>query len=536
MVRRDKGARPLVETEVKYSVSDLRVFGTLLKLRTLGGYTLRPMDEQHLIDHYVDTPDRGLLRGGYACRLREGEAEDRWRLTVKGLKDIDGALHEREEYQSDVPPHTPPADWPAGAARELVIRLSDGQALVELFSLRQLRVRRAVEQQERAVGVLALDTVEMDIGGDRTVAHEAEIELTASGVVDDLRAVSAEFEAYKLTAQSKSKFERALAKLAEASPPATKKKKTPGVHADELMAEAGRKILRFHFLRMLANEDGARKGKDIEALHDMRVATRRQRAIFRIVVPYFKRKVVRPFQAELRTLARHLGAVRDLDVLIEAAEAYQSASALDLSKALEPLLDEWRKRRSAARDELVAYLKGDSYQAFTKRYRAFLSSPGTGVKNPAPGDSAPAHLVRHVLPGEIWGHYGRVRAFETMVPLASVETIHALRIEGKRLRYLLEFFSEVLRPGVAEAIEAIVALQDHAGELHDTDVTIGLLRDFLMRSASTTLDPAVADAVGGYLKLKLARLRALRRSLKRPWRRVTSKRFRRILAAAAADH
>ena len=64
MVRRDKGARPLVETEVKYSVSDLRVFGTLLKLRTLGGYTLRPMDEQHLIDHYVDTPDRGLLLCG----------------------------------------------------------------------------------------------------------------------------------------------------------------------------------------------------------------------------------------------------------------------------------------------------------------------------------------------------------------------------------------------------------------------------------------------------------------------------------------
>jgi CHAD domain-containing protein len=122
-----------------------------------------------------------------------------------------------------------------------------------------------------------------------------------------------------------------------------------------------------------------------------------------------------------------------------------------------------------------------------------------------------------------------------MIPLASVETIHALRIEGKRLRYLLEFFNEVLRPGVAEAIEAIVALQDHAGELHDTDVTIGLLRDFLMRTTSTTLEPAVAAAVGGYLKLKLARLRALRRSLNRPWRRVTGKRFRRILAAAAAD-
>jgi CHAD domain-containing protein len=524
-----------VETEVKYSVSDLRVFGTLLDLRTLGDYTLRPIDQQHLIDHYVDTPDRDLLRGGYACRLREGEVEDRWRLTVKRLTDSDGALHEREEYESDIPPHTPPADWPASPARELMIRLSEGRAVMELFSLRQQRVRRAVEHRGRSVGVLALDTVEMDVGGDRTVAHEVEIELTASGVIDDLRAVSAELEAHKLSAQTKSKFERVLAKLAEVSPATTNKKKTPGVHADEPMAEAGRKILRFHFLRMLANEDGTRKGKDIEALHDMRVATRRQRAIFRIAAPYFKRKAVRPFRDELRTLAGHLGAVRDLDVLIEAAERYQSGSAVDLSKTLEPLLDEWRKRRNVAREELVAYLEGDSYRAFTKRYKAFLSSPGTGVKNPAPGDSVSPYLVRHVLPGEIWGHYGRVRAYETMVPLASVETIHALRIEGKRLRYLLEFFSEVLSASVAEAIEALVAMQDHAGELHDTDVTIRLLRDFLMRSASTTLDPAVAAAVGGYLKLKLARLRTLRRSLKRPWRRLASKRFRRILAGTATE-
>jgi CHAD domain-containing protein len=525
-----------VETEVKYSVPDGTVFAALLGLRALGDFTLRPMDEQDLIDHYVDTPDRDLLRGGYTCRLREGEQEGRWRLTVKGRTDGDGAWHEREEYESDIPPHTAPAEWPSSEARELVIRLSEGHTLVELFNLHQHRVRRAVEYREHAVGVLALDTVEMDIGGNRTVAHEIELELTATGAVGEFRAVSTELEAYRLTAQPKSKFERALAILDGASSGfSAKEKKTPGVRADEPMAEAGRKILRFHFQRMLANEDGTRKGKDIEALHDMRVATRRQRAIFRIAAPYFKRRAVRPFQAELQTLARHLGAVRDLDVLIEAAESYQSSPAVDNPKALEPLLDEWRKRRNGAREELTQYLNGDSYQTFTTRYRAFLRSPGVGVKNAAPGDSLRPYLVRHILPAGIWDQYGRVRAYETMVALASIETIHALRIEAKRLRYLLEFFREVLRPGCAEAIEAIVALQDHTGELHDTDVTVGLLRDFLMRRASASLDPAVSESVGGYLKIKLARLGTLRRTLRRPWRRVTSKRFRRTLAGTVAE-
>jgi triphosphatase len=284
---------------------------------------------------------------------------------------------------------------------------------------------------------------------------------------------------------------------------------------------------------MVANEDGTRRGTDIEALHDMRVATRRQRAIFRIVAPFFTRTAVRPFRDELRTLAGHLGAVRDLDVLIEEAEDYQPSSG-GAPEALEPVLDEWRTRRSAARAELLAYLNGDEYRAFTERYMVFLSSTGVGVKEAAPGDSPQPTLVRHILPAKIWSHYGKVRAYETVLAKASIETLHALRIEGKRLRYLLEFFSEVLGPGHVEAIETLIALQDHLGELHDADVTVGLLRDFLTRRAQPPFNPMVAGSVDRYLKTKRARVRALQRTFKRPWRQLTRKRYRKLLARMVA--
>jgi len=523
------------ETEAKYAVTDPTVFAALLELQALGGYALGPKGERHVIDHYLDTPHRDLLRGGYACRLREGEGDDRWLLTVKGLGKAEGAVHRREEHESEIPPNAPPDDWPAGPAREIVTRLSEGQTLAELVTIHQRRARRAVEQDARVVGVLSLDTVETDIGGRKRVSREIEIELTATGTMDDLRAIGAALAPYNLKAQSKSKFERALAKLDDApTKAAARKKKVPGVRADEPLAEAGRKILRFHCERMLANEDGTREGTDIEALHHMRVATRRQRAAFRIVAPYFKRKAIRAFQDELRAAAGHLGAVRDLDVLIEATERYQSSLGADAAGWLQPLLDEWREKRNAARAEMLAYLNGDDYQAFTERYEAFLSSTGAGVKDAAPDDLPEPHLVRHILPGEIWGHYGRVRAYDTVLAWASIETIHALRIEGKRLRYLLETFSEVLGPGVAEAIDAMVALQDHAGELHDVDVTIGLLRHFLMHSVRASAEPAVAASVKGYLKVSEARLRALQRTLKRPWRRVTSRRVRSVLARAVA--
>jgi triphosphatase len=331
----------------------------------------------------------------------------------------------------------------------------------------------------------------------------------------------------------KSKCERALAILDEASPGSETEQKR--MSADEPWAEAGRRILRVHFLRMLVNEDGTRRGQDTEPLHDMRVAIRRQRAIFRIVASYFKPTAIRAFRDELQTLARRLGAVRDLDVLIEAAEGYRGTSAVDTPAVLEPLLDDWRNQRNIARDELLTYLNGDDYRAFAGRYQVFLSSAGLGVNEAAPGDPPQPTLVRHILPAEIWRHYGKVRAYDMVLEHASMEMLHALRIEGKRLRYLLEFFSEVLGPDVVEATEALVALQDHLGELHDSDVTIGLLRDFLMRSAQSPPSPVSAGTVGGYLNVKLARLRILRRTLKRPWRHVTRKRFRKLLARMVAE-
>src|SRR4029079_9328993 len=47
--------------------------------------------------------------------------------------------------------------------------------------------------------------------------------------------------------------------------------KTPGVTAEDHVAEPGRKVMKFHLARMLAREAGTRQGSDPEELHAMRV-------------------------------------------------------------------------------------------------------------------------------------------------------------------------------------------------------------------------------------------------------------------------
>ncbi len=318
---------------------------------------------------------------------------------------------------------------------------------------------------------------------------------------------------------------------AAAKPPAPRRAKSPGVRADEPMAEAGRQVLAFHFGRMVDNEAGARLGEDIEAVHDMRVATRRQRAALRLFGDYFKPKAIRPIGKALRAVAGHLGAVRDLDVLLEAARAYQAGLGEPAARAFQPVLEAWGQERDADRAVLLAHLDGEDYQQFKETYARFLSTEGAGVAQHEDAH-APA-LVRDLLPARLWEHYGAVRAYAPALPGAPIETLHALRIAGKRLRYALEFFAEALDPSLKGAIKAVVALQDHLGALNDASVTLARLHDYL-QSANPRPAPETVLAVGAYMRAQEVRIRQLRRSVGRPWRGVAGARFRRVLARAVA--
>jgi CHAD domain-containing protein len=307
----------------------------------------------------------------------------------------------------------------------------------------------------------------------------------------------------------------------------------PGVLPADPLAEAGRKILRLHFEEMLAHEAGTRTGEDPEALHDMRVATRRQRAALRLVAPHFRRAAIRPVRGGLRALGGVLGAVRDLDVLLARASADRSTLPAAEAGVPEILVDCWRRRRDAARAQMRAHLDEPAYLEFREEYARFLDTPGAGARIAAPGEPPRPTLVAHVVPAEIWTRYAAVCAFGTVLPWASVEMLHALRIEAKGLRYLLEFFREVLDPCVEDAIGAIVAVQDHLGELQDAVVAIGLVRDFLA-GPEAAASPGIAAAAGRYLESRQAAIEALRRSVDRPWSAVSGAAFRSCLARAAA--
>lgn len=313
-------------------------------------------------------------------------------------------------------------------------------------------------------------------------------------------------------------------------------RETVGMLPDDPMAEAARKALLFHFERMLLHEPGTREGQDIEAVHDMRVATRRMRSALRLFKPFFEPGTLRPFRRHLRRIALALGEVRDLDVFLEKAFRFLSEHPdIDLS----PLIATWEAQRQQARCALIDRMDSKSFGRFVTDFHIFLTTPGMGaIPLPGPGD-ATAYQVRHIAPRVIYEHYEQVRAYDTVLDGASLLTLHALRIAFKRLRYTVEFFEEVLGPEVKLVIKDIKVMQDHLGDLNDTRVVGEMLRQFVDRhnadysGVPVFLRPDISGVLH-YARAREAEQQHLLDTFPEAWANFNRDELRRAIALAVA--
>jgi CHAD domain-containing protein len=306
--------------------------------------------------------------------------------------------------------------------------------------------------------------------------------------------------------------------------------RTPGVTSDDHIAEAGRKVMRFHLARMLAREAGVREGRDLEEVHAMRVETRRQRAAWRVFGASFRPGRTKRYRNGLREIASRLGTVRDLDVLLEAADIYRADMPVAEQRALEPLLRDWHEHRDDARVLLVRELDSDGYRRWVDDYRDFVRTDGAAVMPVLPTQP---HRVRDTAGSRIWTAYEQVRGYEPVLRWADVETLHELRIAGKWLRYTLEFVREALGDDAAPLIARVTALQDHLGLMNDADVSASMARTFLIEHAGD-LSGLESAAIGRYLVSREREVARLRRSIGAPWRGVAGVTFRRSLGRVVA--
>lgn len=207
-----------IEVEAKFRADGPEPLVRLGELDALGPGLLAPAIVVDELDRYLDTADGRLAAAHWACRLRSRHGG--WRLSLKGppADGTDGsAMHHRPEVEGPATEVADPAAWPASAARDRLLALSGGSALVERLRLCQRRTERAVTvgTSVHPSALLTLDEVVVEARGRRVgTLHVVELERAPDADAEDFAGmVSALSVITGLVPDPLTKLEHALAMI-----------------------------------------------------------------------------------------------------------------------------------------------------------------------------------------------------------------------------------------------------------------------------------------------------------------------------------
>jgi CHAD domain-containing protein len=249
-------------------------------------------------------------------------------------------------------------------------------------------------------------------------------------------------------------------------------------------------------------------------VHQLRVAARRLRVALKLFRHLLPSGAVRSLRDDLRTFARALGEVRDLDVYMHNFRAYaegMSTGARDEIGAYELYL---RRERADARNRMAAVFASSHYPALVDAATRLVGNgPNAGALRRWRSLS-----VRTGVRQSLRKSVSAVRKLgNRLVARATPRELHALRIRAKRLRYELEFFSHVY-PSLKKPATALKQLQDLLGEHQDACEATARLRRYAAAQrkqdpAASGLPPALAELRRGQLR----RARGVRTSFAARW-------------------
>jgi CHAD domain-containing protein len=259
--------------------------------------------------------------------------------------------------------------------------------------------------------------------------------------------------------------------------------------------EAAKIILRAQLETIEATEEGTRQNLDTEFLHDFRVAVRRTRSALGQIKGVFDPEKLERFRRDFSWLGKITGPTRDLDVYLLKFEKYQSRLPFRVRSDLNPLRDFLVGQQSLEQSKLARALVSRKYHDLLKRWNNFLySAPEETISGPRAG--LPVSVIAS---RRIWKVYRRiVKTGERIHHKTPAEQLHQIRIECKKLRYLMEFFRSLYPADeIKSLISALKKLQDNLGDFNDYEVQQYQLRYYahLMHKARKA-DPDTLLAMG----------------------------------------
>ena len=513
----------MTEIEAKFIIRRPEQIGEALRVLSGNGFTISNEGVSTHVDQYFDTPDWSILEAGWACRVRHRLGDDK--VTLKSLHGGNGNVFVRAEISQATGIHTNDAQLHPGSGpvTEALGDILDGAPAEELFRITSRRTVYDLGKPGSPPVHIELDLDESRIEAETRTEKatgvlnftELEIELK-SGSAEDIESAAALLhdEAGLMPARY-SKFERGL--------------QAAGLEIDELLAgpqttpmDEGEPVLRLlyaYFAEQLSiirrQHPRALEGIDPEGVHQMRVAMRRMRAVMRAFRGIVGDDAVSHFNRELRWLARNLGRARDADVTEQGAKNTDDVAADHYERFLE-------QETISAYEHLVEVLQSDRCAVLENELEQFVAAGPTEEMKEQHGNFSIAECARSFVAAAL----GRLLAHGDAIDADSpAKRLHKLRIETKRFRYLLDFFSTVQGEKWTETAESVKKLQDVLGEHQDAVTAQAQLADYAASIPLEEKNREMLLATGRLIQKEEDRIAASREQFTVAWSE-----FRQVMA------
>ena len=492
------------EIELKLRLADERDYPRLVNDPIFSG--LFKTERVRIIQYattYYDTRDRLLYHNGYSYRIRK--AADICTATVKDQGSQGGGLFVRGEWNvkldSAAPSIGPFLSLPVGCQLESIVK---DQELLPLF--RTDFQRTAIDLRTETGSLIEVAADLGSIVADQATAPicEVELELKEGEPVDLLRVGAALADVYSLRVGDKSKYARGLDLLGLPFHQATSR---PEIDVNASVGSFIRAQGIFYLQEILAwQEKYLGQPEDPESIHQIRVKTRHLRSLLSFFKPVLEGSGYGDVTGILRGFAGDLGYLRELDVL---AMGWQEIirSYPDLLGKAEQLSGRLAAERDKEQAAVYQQLAAGVTTPGLLRVWAWLLE-GFWDDNGEAGQPLRLYMEQRLLK---W--LKRLDKRLKSTAYTERQSIHALRIQGKKLRYVLQSLEPVLKKRYRRLLPNLKTMQEQLGLICDAHRNVAIIKNL----NSGRKNNALQYESGIYIGFMLSRAASLTLAWEEVW-------------------
>lgn len=454
----------------------------------------------HLFSAYYDTPQLDLQNHGVALRLRRQGR--RWVQTLKTESKDTGVLQRRVELELNVTNGVLDVDWLKHSG---LTELAGGEIPTTALGITfTTEFDRKVAQVEPAAGTnieVCVDEGTIVAGRRRESICELELELKKGELAPlfELARQLATIPGAHIETTSKAQRGYRLATRAQPAPFKARTVSLPAKTSVDSLFTA----LAFGCMgQFQENEQGVLHSRDIEYLHQARVALRRLRSVFSIFSDAVPQSGFSGQIDWLHELGRLFGEARDWDVFVTNFLP-TACTRIEDDSALAGVIKQTTRMRAAARRRVRETLESADYSVqmlfLTQNLHERKWDTQRDIEQREIASRPAAAFAASVLAR---AHHKVIKQGTRMDWSSSAE-LHKLRIRIKKLRYSCELLSPLFKhKDTRNFLSKLTNMQDMLGALNDA-ATAARLAGQINRGKDITENIEVIAYLKGYAHAQL---------------------------------